>query len=85
MLQFSNMKQHNHYRFLSAKDFLDNISVTDAVLFFISNITADVKNTSKMLEEIKASKTKYPWQKNLPIMLSYRQNFCLRLYPPAMK
>ena len=54
------MKQHNHYRFLSAKDFLDNISVTDAVLFFIYNITADVKNISKMLEEINASKNKYP-------------------------
>ena len=79
------MKQHNHYRFLSAKDFLDNISVTDAVLFFIYNITADVKNISKMLEEINASKNKYPWHKNLPIMLSYIQNFCLQLYPPGMK
>ena len=60
------IKQPNHYRFLSAKDFLDNISVTDAVLFFISNITADVKNISKMLEAINASKTKYPWHKNRP-------------------
>ena len=75
----------NHYRFLSAKDFLDNISVTEAVLFFISNITADVKNISKMLEVNNASKTKYPWHKDLPMMLSYMQNFFMRLYPPGIK
>ena len=64
----------NHYLFLSAIEFLDNIFVTEAVLFFISNITADVKKNSKMLESNNARKTKYPWQKNLPMMLSYMQN-----------
>ena len=75
----------NHYLFLSAKDLIDNIFVTEAVLFFIFDITADVKNISKMLAVKSATKTKHPWQKDFPMMLSYLQNFFLRLYPPGVK
>ena len=75
----------NYYLLLSAIEFLDNIFVTEAVLFFISNITADVKKISKMLEINNARKTKYPWQKNLPMMLSYMQNLFFPLYPPGVK
>ena len=75
----------NHYLFLSAKDLIDNIFVTEAVLFFIFDITADVKNISKMLAVKSATKTKHPWKKDFPMMLSYLQNFFLRLYPPGVK
>ena len=74
-----------HYRFLSTKDLIDNIFVAEAVLFFIFDITAEVKNISKMLPVKSATKIKHPWHKDFPIMLSYLQNFFLRLYPPGVK
>ena len=74
-----------HYRFLSTKDLVDKIFVAEAVLFFIFDITAEVKNISKMLPVKSATKIKHPWHKDFPIMLSYLQNFFLRLYPPGVK
>ena len=73
------------YLFLSTKDFPDNIFATEAVLLLISNMTADVRNISKMLAVINASITRYPWHKYLPMILSNMQNFLLRLYPPGVK
>ena len=74
-----------HYRFLSTKDLIDNIFVAEAVLFFIFDITAEVKNISKMLAVKSETKIKHPWHKDFPMMLSYLQNFFLRLYPPGVK
>ena len=59
-----------HYRFLSPKDLIDNIFVAEAVLFFIFDITAYVKNISRMLAVKSATKIKHPWHKDFPMMLS---------------
>ena len=59
-----------HYRFLSTKDLIDNIFVAEAVLFFILDITAEVKNISKMLAVKSETKIKHPWHKDFPMMLS---------------
>jgi hypothetical protein len=58
------------YLFRSANDFLDRRFVTDLVLFFISNMTADVKYTSSKLLLININNAKDPLHIYFPMMLS---------------
>jgi hypothetical protein len=76
---------HCTYLFLSAKDFLDRSSVTALVLFFISNITVDVRYISSKLLLINTNNAKDPWHMYFPMMLSSWQYFFFRLYPPGVK
>ena len=52
------------YLFLEAKDALESIEFAEAVLFFISFKTAEVRKISHKLLPIKSSNNRVPWQKN---------------------
>ena len=73
------------YLFRWAIALLDNISVTEAVLFFIFNTTAEVKNTSKILLVMITSTAKNPSHEYFPKLLSKWQYFFFREYPPGVK